>query len=71
MSAPVQVPLRRKYTVRKIVKQVTAKGGGNTASLTRKRTKHLPPVKGTHGAGTTPPTLVVAAGTGKHRWSRG
>lgn len=68
-NAPVQVPLRRKYTVRKIVKQVSSKGGGNTASLSRNRTKHLPPIKGT----TQPHTrkaLVIEAGTGKRRWVR-
>lgn len=68
-NAPVQIPLRRKYTARKIVKQVSSKGGGNTASLARTRTKHLPHTKGTPGT-VPPPTMVVAAGTGKRRWSR-
>ena len=71
MSAPVQVPLRRKYTVRKVVKQVTAKGGGNTASLTRRRNAYLPPVKNTSTGARTPPVMVLDAGTGKHRWTRG
>ncbi len=69
-DTPVQIPLRRKYTARKVVKQVTSKGGGNTASLGRKRSKHLPPVKA--ATQTAPPvTLLMEAGTGKRRWMRG
>jgi hypothetical protein len=69
-SAPVQIPLRRKYTARKVVKHVSSKGGGNTASLGRKRHAHLPPVKNT-AAPAPPPTMVVDAGSGKRRWARG
>lgn len=64
------IPLRRKYTVRKVVKQVSAKNGGNTGSTVVNRHKYLPPVKGAH-QNHTPPTLVIDAATGKRRWVRG
>jgi hypothetical protein len=68
----VEIPLRRKYTTRKVVKQVSAKNGGNTASLNRQRAKHLPSMKPkTAPPPVAPPMLVMDGGTGKHRWSRG
>lgn len=67
----VEIPLKHKYTTRKIVKQVSAKNGGNTASLTRKRNKHLPSVKAKTAVTPVPVMLILDSGTGKRRWSRG
>ncbi len=66
----MQIPLRHKYTTRKVVKQVSAKGGGNTASLTRNRHKYLPTVKTPPVQAPTRTTLVLDAGSGKRRWAR-
>jgi hypothetical protein len=70
IDTPVPIPLRRKYTARKTVKQVSAKNGGNTGSTLTDRHKYLPRTKGTH-QNTTPPTLILDLTTGKRRWVRG
>lgn len=66
----VEIPLRQKYTARKVVKQVSSKSGGTTASGARQRHSYLPPAKAPGTAPPRPPVLVMDGGSGKRRWAR-